>query len=105
MFFGRCTADLGPRPLQTFGGKKVRPRTTLHGTHIPVPVREVPKLVFSQEAVERVEAAAANGEVNIDDPQLAPTKPPWEIPREGQKKFWTPLPEEKKKEGLMVPQG
>ncbi|CAK9073301.1 unnamed protein product [Durusdinium trenchii] len=91
-------------PLQTFGGKKVRPRTTLHGTHIPVPVREVPKLVFSQEAVERVEAAAANGEVNIDDPQLAPTKPPWEIPREGQKKFWTPLPEEKKKEGVQYPE-
>lgn len=31
-------------PLGTFGGRKVKPRTTLRGNHIPVPVREIPKV-------------------------------------------------------------
>lgn len=88
-------------PFGTFGGKQVRPRTTLHGNHIPVPVREVPKVVLEEDALERVEAAVASGQmVDIDARQFAPTKPVWELPREGQgKTFWEPLPEEKKKEG------
>ena len=66
-------------PLGTFGGKKVRPRTTLRGNHIPVPVRDVPKVVLEESAMERVEHAVASGEiVNIDEKQMAPTKPFWD---------------------------
>lgn len=93
-------------PLGTFGGKKVRPRTTLRGNHIPVPVRDVPKVVLEESAMERVEQAVASGEiVNIDEKQMAPTKPVWELPREGQaKKFWSPVPEEKKRPGVQYPE-
>jgi hypothetical protein len=66
-------------PLGTFGGKKVRPRTTLRGNHIPVPVRDVPKVVLEESAMERVAQAVASGEiVNIDEKQMAPTKPVWD---------------------------
>ena len=90
----------------TFGGKKVRPRTTLRGNHIPIPVREVPKVVLDESAIARMEEAVQSGEiVNIDERQFAPTKPVWELPREGQaKKFWSPVPEEKKKEGVVYPE-
>lgn len=83
-------------PLQLFGGKKVRPRTTLRGNQIPTPVREVPQVVLDEGALARVEEAVASGEiVDIDERQFAPTRPIWEIPREGQaEKFWTPLPQE-----------
>ena len=90
----------------TFGGKKVRPRTTLRGNHIPIPVREVPKLVLDQDAIARMEAAVESGEiVNIDERQFAPTKPVWELPREGQaRKFWSPVPDERKKDGVVYPE-
>lgn len=93
-------------PLGTFGGRKVKPRTTLRGNHIPVPVREIPKVTFSEAALERVEEAVLSGEiVNIDEKQLAPSKPVWELPREGQaKKFWAPMPKEKRKEGVQYPE-
>lgn len=90
----------------TFGGKKVRPRTTLRGDHIPIPVREVPKVVLDEGAIARMEAAVESGEiVNIDEKQFAPSKPVWEMPRQGQaRKFWIPVPEDKKKEGVVYPE-
>ncbi|CAE7350240.1 unnamed protein product [Symbiodinium sp. CCMP2592] len=90
----------------TFGGKKVRPRTTLRGNHIPIPVREVPQVVLDEGAIARMEAAVESGEiVNIDEKQFAPSKPVWEMPRQGQaSKFWTPVPEDRKKEGVVYPE-
>ena len=84
----------------------MRPRTTLRGNHLPIPVREVPKLVLDEGAISRMEEAVKSGEiVNIDERQFAPTKPVWESPRKGPiQKFWTPVPEEKKKEGVVYPE-
>eukprot|EP00931_Biecheleriopsis_adriatica_P004641 TRINITY_DN106283_c0_g1_i1.p1 TRINITY_DN106283_c0_g1~~TRINITY_DN106283_c0_g1_i1.p1 ORF type:complete len:595 (+),score=121.32 TRINITY_DN106283_c0_g1_i1:36-1787(+) len=85
-------------PTQKLNGQEVHARTGVRMQEM-TPVSQVPEFELDEEAMLRVEAAGKDGQpVDIDK------RTPWKQVRyDGQKEkdFWTPIPEEEKKEGVV----
>eukprot|EP00933_Yihiella_yeosuensis_P029005 TRINITY_DN22745_c0_g1_i2.p1 TRINITY_DN22745_c0_g1~~TRINITY_DN22745_c0_g1_i2.p1 ORF type:complete len:622 (+),score=117.41 TRINITY_DN22745_c0_g1_i2:88-1953(+) len=96
-------------PVQLEAGKIVRARTGLRGDQDSTPVVNLPKLVLSNEALARVDAAAKAPFVRRAWP---PEKAPWEMPRDPKErdmpkkksKYFNGIPDEEKLDGVVYPE-
>lgn len=96
-------------PTKLIAGRVMRATTGIHGNFEYTPVDESPNLVLNTEALDRVEAAASNGQIDIDQPQHHLTKPPWMLPRKGlqekqETRMWKQVSESERLPGVVYPE-
>jgi len=87
------------------GGRQMRATTGIRGNQEFTPVDDSPKLVLDKGTLDRVEAAASAGKIDIDQPQHL-TKPPWMLPRKGRQeekdsRYWKQVRESERKHGVV----